>query len=435
LAEEEQKRVTFSYGILMVRTRRGLPLMDKFAKFRITKPLAWFMLYLMPISAAIIFYIIIRELLIYLSPQGHIVAGYIRTISPLANLLLPGINPYVPIFYGWAAIIIAVVIHEGAHGIVARSLGMRVKSAGVLFLLIVPIGAFVEVDEKELREVRARDSLRVLAAGSGINFIVGLACLALLILSVSAMAPAVKGVPILSVAQPSSQLPSPAYSDGFQPGEYIVAINNMQVTDLNYTLRTSGDFQPGQVVNVTLWKDGQLIVKPNVTLGRIQVTVVVSNADNVVISNKTYVYPYLGVSSISYGGLKAEVSDYVNAYKTDPALYIIPPSFPLIGDLAPADNIPFSALLIGFYSSPLGAANQVVDNMLFWLFFVNFNLSIFNNLPIYPFDGGQGFERFLVGVGRGRISDATASRVTVGVTAALVLVLFIVFAGPYLGLF
>ena len=76
--------------------------------------------------------------------------------------------------------------------------------------MIVPIGAFVEVDEKELRETKARNSLRVLAAGSGINFIVGLACLALLILSVSAMTPAVKGVPVVSVAQSTPQLPSPA---------------------------------------------------------------------------------------------------------------------------------------------------------------------------------------------------------------------------------
>jgi membrane-associated protease RseP (regulator of RpoE activity) len=353
----------------------------------------------------------------------------------LANLLLPGINPYVPIVYGWIAIIVAVVVHEASHGIVARSLGMRVKSAGILFFLIIPIGAFVEVDEKELREVRARDSLRVLAAGSGINFIIGLACLALLILSVSAMTPAAQGVPVLSVAQPTSVLPSPAYASGIQPGDIITKINNIPVTDLNYTLRTSDDFQPGQVVNITLWRDGQTIVKQNVTLARIPVTVVITNADNVVISNKTYIYPYLGVSSITYAGLKAEISDYVNSYKTDPVLYIIPPSFPLIANFAAADSIPFSAVLIGFYNSPLGAANAVVDNLLFWLFFVNFNLSIFNNLPIYPLDGGQAFERFLVGIGRGRISDATATRATVAVTATLVLILFVVFAGPYLGLF
>src|SRR5271169_2167415 len=170
----------------MLRTRTGLSLMDRLGKRRITKPLAWFMLYLMPISGGIALYVILSEVFVFLGPRGAATVSYIRTITPLANLLLPGINPYVPIVYGWIAIVVAVVIHEASHGIVARSLGMRVKSAGLVFLLIVPIGAFVEVDEKELREVKARNSLRVLAAGSGINFIVGLACLALLILSVSA---------------------------------------------------------------------------------------------------------------------------------------------------------------------------------------------------------------------------------------------------------
>ena len=60
MEEEEQKRVTFSYGVVtMLRTRKGLSLMDRLGKFRITKPLAWFMLFLMPVSAAIIFYVLI----------------------------------------------------------------------------------------------------------------------------------------------------------------------------------------------------------------------------------------------------------------------------------------------------------------------------------------------------------------------------------------
>ena len=61
-----------------------------------------------------------------------------------------------------------------------------------------------------------------------------------------------------------------------------------------------------------------------------------------------------------------------------------------------------------------------MQNLLFWIFFVNFNLAIFNNLPIYPMDGGQALERFLVGVGRGRIDDDNASRFATAVTVLLV---------------
>jgi membrane-associated protease RseP (regulator of RpoE activity) len=434
LEEEEHKRVTFNYGIVMLRTRRGLSLMDRISRFRVVRPLSWFMLFLVPVSAGLIFYVVIKELLIFLSPQGVAVASDVREIAPQANLLLPGLNPYIPVVYGLIAIIVAVTIHEFSHGVVARSLGMRVKSVGIIFLVIVPIGAFVEVDEKELRETRPSNSLRVLGAGAGINLIVGIACLALLIFSVSAMTPTVNGAVITcsdNCAPANYDLPSPAYQHGIIPGDVIVAINNIPVNDLDYALRQSGDFQPGQVVSITVWRNGQTSVVNNVTLAT--VSVIITNT--VTNTTQTIDYPYLGVGSLSYATLKADVSNYANAYAKDPALYILPPSFPGVAQFVPAQYIPFSDLLIGFYHSPLGEANSAVDNLLFWVFFVNFNLAIFNCLPIYPMDGGQALERFLVGIGRGKITNELATRITTIVTIAVVLLLVVTIAGPYLGLF
>jgi membrane-associated protease RseP (regulator of RpoE activity) len=418
----------------MLRTRKGISLMDSLGKLRIVKPLAWFMLFLMPVSAALIFYIVIRELLVFLSPQGHAIASTVREIAPQANLLLPGLNPYIPIVYGITGIVVAVTIHEFSHGVVARSLGLRVKSVGVIFLLVVPIGAFVEVDEKELRETKPRNSLRVLGAGAGINLIVGIACLALLILSVSAMTPTVNGAVVTcsdNCTAAAYNLPSPAYQQGIRPGDVIVAIDNIHFNDMDYALRQSGDFQPGQVVNITIWRDGQTIVVKNVTLATVQVTI----TNTVTNTTQNFSYPYLGIGSLSYATLQSDVSSYANAYRSDPTLYIVPPSFPGVANFVPAQYIPFSDLLIGFYHSPLGAANSAVDNVLFWVFFVNFNLAIFNCLPIYPMDGGQAFERFLVGVGRGKISDGQAARISTFVTLAVVLLLVVTIAGPYLGLF
>ena len=230
-AEQPYKPVSRWFIFFMLRTRRGLDLMDKLGRWKISRPLGWLMLYLMPIAGGIALYLVIELVNIYLSPQGPAVAASVRTISPLANFLLPGINPYLPISV-WLAVIVAVVIHEAAHGIIARSLGLPIKSSGVLLLLFLPIGAFVEVDDKQLKESRARDSLRVLGAGSGINFIVGIACILLLILTVSAMQPSVKGAAIVGVVPDTPALHSPAYMAGIQPGDFVVAINNSPVTDL-----------------------------------------------------------------------------------------------------------------------------------------------------------------------------------------------------------
>src|SRR6266550_812470 len=279
----------------MLRTRKGLGLMDKLGRWRISKPLAWVMLYLMPIGGAVALYFIIQLVALYLSPVGEQVAATVRTISPLANFLLPGINPYLPLSV-WLAVIVAVVIHEAAHGIVARSLGLPIKSAGVLLLLFLPIGAFVEVDDKQLKEARSRDSLRVLAAGAGTNLVVGIACILLLILTVSAMVPVTKGAAIVNVVQDSPTLHSPAYLAGIQPGDFIVAINNSPVTDLS--ILHNGSFSVGEKVNVTLWRDGQTRTLP----------VVLSNFTQTQVDTKsgqstTVTYPFLGVNQASYDTL------------------------------------------------------------------------------------------------------------------------------------
>lgn len=414
------KPVSRWFLFFMLRTRKGLGLMDKLGRWKISKPLAWVMLYLMPIAGAVALYFILQLVALYLSPVGPALASTVRTISPLANFLLPGINPYLPLSV-WLAVIVAVVIHEAAHGIVARSLGLPIKSAGVLLLLFLPIGAFVEVDDKQLKESRSRDSLRVLAAGAGINFVVGIACILLLIITVSAMVPAARGAAIVGVVPDSPTLHSPAYVAGIKPGDFVTAINNSPVTDLG--ILHNGSFSVGESVNVTIWRNGQTR-----TVG-----VVLSNYTQTLVNTTsgqttTVTYPFLGVNQASYDTLTATTNGYATAYKSSPMAYLAEiPTFARF-----ETSVPFSDLLSSFYTSPLGALTPAVTSSLYWMFFVNFNLAIFNSLPIYPMDGGQAFESFLRGAGRGRISDELARRVTTGVTLAIFLALFVVIAGPYI---
>jgi membrane-associated protease RseP (regulator of RpoE activity) len=419
---QQYKPVSRWFIFFMLRTRRGLGLMERLGKWRVTKPLAWVMLYIMPLAAALALYVISIEVTaLYFSPQSHAIISDVRTISPLANFLLPGINPYLPLSV-WLAVIVAVVIHEAAHGIVARGLGLNIKSAGVLLLVFLPIGAFVEVDEKQLKESRSRDSLRVLGAGSGINFIVGIACVLLLILTVSTMTPVVKGAPIIGVVPDSSSLHSPAALAGIQSGDVVLALNNSPITDLG-VLR-NGSFSVGEAVNVTIWRGGQTRTIDNIILGSYPVTTTNVTSGQ----STTTTYPFLGVDASTYASLKAIAGSYASAYKVLPLTYLV--EIPTFG--AAQQVVPFSDLLSGFYTSPLGSLTAVVTSALYWMFFVNFSLAIFNSLPIYPMDGGQAFEAFLRGAGKGRISDELARRVTTGLTLAIFFALFAVIAGPYI---
>jgi membrane-associated protease RseP (regulator of RpoE activity) len=94
------------------------------------------------------------------------------TITKTASggtFLLPGIN--LPLFEGIIALAIVMIVHEGGHAVLSRIAKIRVLSSGLVLFGVIPIGAFVEPDEKEMVKVEAYKQTRVLIAGPAANFI------------------------------------------------------------------------------------------------------------------------------------------------------------------------------------------------------------------------------------------------------------------------
>jgi membrane-associated protease RseP (regulator of RpoE activity) len=414
LEEEEPKRIEFQYGILLIRTKRFQALLDRLGSWRTTKPVSWVLLALMPIAGAFVLYLFLFELWILLSPQGAAIASAIRTIGPLANLGLPGINPYIPVFDGIIALIIAVVLHEGAHGVIARGLGVRVKASGLLFFLFIPIGAFVDVDENEMRTTKASYSGRILAGGAGVNFVVAVVSLLLLVAAVGAMVPTATGAGITGVTTGT-----PAYNAGIRPGDVITQLNGHNLTDLNTYLGPNTNFTAGQVINLTVYRDGKYLAVNNVTL--ICCEELVNTTTNQVLAK----WPYIGVNSIALSSIVAIPTQY--AHPSNLFTFFCIPTFPNC-----QDHIPYSDALSSFYTSPLGSLGPPVMNLLFWIFFLNLNLAGFNALPIYPLDGGQAFRVGVKALGRGKLSEESAMRITAAATFIVLGVLLGVILGPYI---
>jgi membrane-associated protease RseP (regulator of RpoE activity) len=394
--EEKPKRFEFIYGLIMIRTTRFTSIMDRMGSNRITKPLGWLMLYLLPVAAGIGFFIFLTEFGILFSAQAHAAGTAVRNISPLAYLGLPGINPYIPLLDGWAALLVAMVIHEGAHGVVARSLGYPVKSSGLLLFLVIPIGAFVEVDEKALKAAPARDSLRILAAGAGVNFVVGVIFLILLSNVVSGMTPAANGIAVDQV-----NVGSPAAAAGLQHGDFLLAVNGVHYNDSS-KLGSAPWYRPGQVVNLTVYRQGKTILIDNLTL--------VTNPNNKSLG-------FIGITSIGLTDLEGRVSSYSGAFFSQPIAYFCVPAFPRCQDIAP-----FSDQLSVFYTSGYGSSLGPLANLLYWMFFLNLNLAIFNAMPIYPLDGGQAFDAGVRGLLKGRLSEKAVSRITTGATLLTIMI-------------
>ncbi|MEM2974265.1 MAG: site-2 protease family protein [Candidatus Micrarchaeia archaeon] len=91
----------------------------------------------------------------------------------------PGIYPVlpyftIPLFEGLIALVVLMVVHEGSHGIAAMIARIRVKSTGLITFGFIPVGAFVDIDEKQLDETRDVDNARVSVAGSAANLFTAL---------------------------------------------------------------------------------------------------------------------------------------------------------------------------------------------------------------------------------------------------------------------
>lgn len=395
-----RRKVQFSFPILTVRTRLFTRVFDKLGALRASRLVSWAALVIVPVVAGIGIYLLGNSLFALL--WNPAVGDAIRELGPGAYLLLPGINPVLPLLYGWFAIICAIAIHEGAHGIAARNLGLKVNSSGLLFFLFIPIGAFVDVDEEQLKKAKFRVSSRILAAGVGGNIAVAAVCLIGVLIIVGGLAPIIDGAYVYGV------MPGmPAEIAGLLPKDVIVSVENVKINstmDLRTLLenKTSGDIVQVTVVRGEMWKD-QFSTFVNLTVSE----------------NRT-------VMGASLGDLMtgARLRNYQTPTLDRLSMYLVPPALA-------SGLVPFSDSLASFYSHWLGTQWHVLANVLFWLWFVNVNVAVFNALPIYPLDGGRMFNIALKSVVGGRGRDKLIYRTTIAVTTTLIWVLLMTILIPF----
>ncbi len=389
--------------VLMIRTDRGkgsIEAVSKPKKF-------WNAFGDLGIVTTLVGMVGMTALMAYGAYGAFRIGGDVEPFGITDVIIIPGVTSFVPLWYGIAGLIVALVVHEGGHGVLARANNLKVKSLGLLYA-IVPIGAFVEPDEDELAAASRRRRLRVFSAGAMVNLVVA----GLLLVAMGAIAAegdAKPGVPVLGVIDDSA-----ADLAGLQTGDILVAINGtptptnqafsalMDTTSVNQTVDLT--ISDGRVLTATLgdrWSDSLNEEQWDIILSLPDAANRTSEHDGIV----AYCNAHVGEGNYTDGGECADglrkspflgihllPADRIQGLFTDPfgdggrnfAMLMYLP----IGEIN--DQPYLSMYLPTFFEEPF-AGGWIVFTLLFWIFWINLMLGLTNILPLLPLDGGHIF--------------------------------------------
>ena len=176
------------------------------------------------------------------------------------TVLIPGVTLTSPssIAYFLLSIPIVLVIHEGAHGIVAALEKIKIKTGGFA-IFIAMFAGFVEPDEEEFNKAKKISKLRVIGAGATSNvifaFVLGAILLTNPFFAIILPEPLQntfydlpEGVLILSIIENSG-----AERAGLLGNDIITTINDKSILN-------PADFpvlDPGEIASVVVLRDGQ----------------------------------------------------------------------------------------------------------------------------------------------------------------------------------
>ena len=394
---------------LMIKTKKGLAALDRWGRFkRFWTRAADVGIALAAIAMAAIVILLLVDAVIStrISPS---------MAPPVTEALgLPGINPIIPIGYGILALVVGVVLHELAHGIVARSQGIGVKSIGVLWC-VIPVGAFVEQDDVEMQAASRRSRDRVAAAGVLANFVLTVVFFVALSLLVSgSVAPNASGVGVAYV-EPNT----PAANASLAAGDIITSINGTSTaTDAAFESALTTTV-PGENVTVVYFSASSSSV----------VTVRVTLAPSPTVQGRGFLG--VAVTFLTPSELKGTLVWPLGS-SSGPATGALDWLVLPLATLEPVGGSTAAYFHVTGPASALGSSwFWIIANVLYWLAWLNLLLGLSNALPLVPLDGGLLFRdfaasvaaRFRAGWSAARLDEFGSRAVT---ASSLIIVLLLV---------
>ena len=426
--------------MIMIKTKIGVALMDRLCVYRrFWRAMGIISRFITLFLMAFIVSIIAIDLIAIprMTSTGGLGIEY--------ALAIPGLNPMLPIVYGWIALIIAMVVHEFSHGVQTRANDMEVESTGIIHC-VVPLGAFVEPNEEHVEKCSRKARMDLYAAGITTNFILAMIVFGLMFGGMTGgLTTDYEDNPAVFAMSGSS----PAFDSGIPTSAIITEIDGITVsnTDEMYAyidenhckeyILTYKHKDTTDTVAVTLGTYIEGVVKNSPASGLLQkgyLLIGISPSDSAEIT-------YIGTPGSFTSYMKTttpgeEYKLYVRDYATGEEETILMP----LGEKNGYGYIGISTTLSGFsFTTPRATRDVSVDpfyncetisekamgllsyvghafngfspipestqwwyhstavpdevfwpsmSLLYWVFWLNMVLAITNAIPAVPFDGG-----------------------------------------------
>ncbi len=276
----ERFNITNHGPLLMIRTTKGQKFLDRVASAK-----GFWRLFgdagipLMLLGMFLMFALIILSDIIMVTSLYENTMQTPSEIHELRNIfLIPGINKFIPFVWGIIGLIVTLVVHEFSHAIMSKAEDIRVKSMG-LILVLIPIGGFAEPDEEQLFGIRDKDKggengvksdqktatrrqrIRILTAGVMANFVTAFVAFALFFIVIGSIAP-VSNVVITDVVPGS-----PAGDIGLTEMTVITHINDNKIENGSVFHSQIASLPVGEVFRLGIKKDGkasEVLLKPDI---------------------------------------------------------------------------------------------------------------------------------------------------------------------------
>ncbi len=144
-----------------------------------------------------------------------------------------------------------VLVHEFMHGVLAVVGKVKLDAVGVL-LLLLPIGAFVEPNERELRAAPKRKRLRLYAAGPATNMVFATVCALVLVLVLLPSARPIEAGMVVTDVAPDS----PAYVSGLTTWDEVTGVGGKSVVQAQ-DFKNLSFTHPGELTSISVTSGGR----------------------------------------------------------------------------------------------------------------------------------------------------------------------------------